>query len=92
MMCAYLLTAEKKKARSQFYEAGELFFNFLTRFYEKSLKWTLAHKGVIFTLLGVAMALNIYLCIIIPKGLFPQQDTGRLAGSFRPIREYHSLR
>jgi len=49
--------------------------------YASALRWVLRHQALI---LGVAIgtaALNIYLFIIVPKGFFPQQDTGRLGGS-----------
>ncbi|MDE2259175.1 MAG: efflux RND transporter permease subunit, partial [Betaproteobacteria bacterium] len=48
--------------------------------YEKSLGWAVAHKRWILLILLATIALNIYLYVIVPKGFFPQQDTGRLIG------------
>ena len=49
--------------------------------YDKSLGWALDHSGLMLLATAVAILLNAYLFIIIPKGFFPQQDTGRISGS-----------
>jgi multidrug efflux pump len=59
--------------------------------YRRSLGWALRH-GPLMMLMLATIALNVYLYVIVPKGFFPQQDTGRLTGmikadqsiSFRP--------
>jgi len=51
--------------------------------YERSLAWSLRHPRVVLGVLLATIGLNVYLFIVIPKGLFPQQDTGRLVGSIR---------
>ncbi len=51
--------------------------------YERSLDWALANRGaVLFLLLGAAV-LNVYLMVVVPKGFFPEQDTGSLNGGLR---------
>ena len=50
------------------------------RGYERSLAWVLNHGVLTMLVLLVTVCLNVYLYIIIPKGFFPQQDTGRLIG------------
>ena len=51
--------------------------------YSRSLTWVLKHPGPVLTLLLLTIALNFYLIDIIPKGFFPQQDTGAITGSVR---------
>ncbi|MBI4755193.1 MAG: multidrug efflux RND transporter permease subunit [Betaproteobacteria bacterium] len=58
-------------------------FERLLRGYRRSLSWALQHGPVILVLLFLTVLLNIYLYVAIPKGFFPQQDTGRLVGSIR---------
>jgi len=64
--------------------------NALTRFmdrvrlsYQKSLDWSLKHAHFMLFLMFATIALNIYLFYIVPKGFFPQQDTGRIVGSLQ---------
>jgi multidrug efflux pump len=81
MMCAKLLRSEHDRPHGRFYEVGEKVFNWVLARYEYSLSWVLNHSRL---MLGVALgtlAFNIYLFIIVPKGFFPEQDTGRLTGS-----------
>ncbi|MDO9180552.1 MAG: efflux RND transporter permease subunit [Agitococcus sp.] len=51
--------------------------------YSRSLTWALAHSRFMLLLLASTIALNVYLYTVIPKGFFPQQDTGRLQGFFQ---------
>ena len=48
--------------------------------YESSLAWALGHGRLVLLVMLATIGLNIYLYIIIPKGFFPSQDTGRLVG------------
>ena len=52
-------------------------------FYGRTLSWTLNHNGLVLLVLGATVVLNVMLLIVIPKGLFPIQDTGRLIGSLQ---------
>ncbi|HJD44538.1 MAG TPA: efflux RND transporter permease subunit [Candidatus Paenalcaligenes intestinipullorum] len=52
-------------------------------FYARSLSWALRHKGFTLLTLVLTIVLNGYLYTVIPKGLFPQQDTGQVLGFFR---------
>ena len=75
MMCAALLTTPPKRqvqGRSRW-----------RRFYARSLGWSLRHPLVLWMMLLAVVALNINLYQVIPKGFFPQQDTGRIFGSIR---------
>ena len=53
------------------------------RWYARSLAWSLRHQPVLWLILLAVIALNINLYQVIPKGFFPQQDTGRIFGSIR---------
>ena len=81
MMCARVLKLQKDHPRGRLYRASEYAFNALLRGYDKTLSWALRHPLIMITVTFATIALNIYLYMIVPKGFFPQQDTGRLAGS-----------
>ncbi|WP_322996205.1 efflux RND transporter permease subunit [Castellaniella sp.] len=51
--------------------------------YQQSLSWALDHSKIVLLLLLATIGLNVYLYISVPKGFFPQQDTGQLMGFFR---------
>jgi len=79
-MCAKLLRPHSEK-QSWFYRRSEAGFQHLYDGYARSLRWVLRHQ--LFTL-GVALgtiSLAVYLYVIVPKGFFPQQDTGRITGN-----------
>jgi HAE1 family hydrophobic/amphiphilic exporter-1 len=79
MMCAYLLKPESKEHGwlYRFFERG---FDGLLNLYEAGLKIVLRHQFItLMTMLGT-IALTGYLYVLIPKGFFPQQDTGLIIG------------
>jgi multidrug efflux pump len=80
MMCAYLLKNEHERKHGRIYMASERFFDWILSLYRRSLHWVLENPGLTLTVLFLTIALNIALVIKIPKGFFPQQDTGSLAG------------
>jgi multidrug efflux pump len=51
--------------------------------YRRSLDWALAHGRLMILVLAATIGLNVYLYTTVPKGFFPQQDTGQLLGFFR---------
>src|SRR5579864_6825555 len=82
MMCAVLLRAETG-GHGRVYRISERFFDAMLGFYRRTLTSALEHPlGVLF-IFAVAIGLNIYLYIAIPKGFFPQQDTGRIIGTIQ---------
>jgi multidrug efflux pump len=83
MMCARLLKPGDDLKRGWFYRTGEHFFTGLLSRYERSLGWALRHGPFMMLLLLATVCLNVYLYVVIPKGFFPQQDTGRLTGSIQ---------
>jgi len=85
MMCARLLRrqAPATRAPGRLATALERGFDALLRQYRRSLSWALAHGRIMLLLLAAAIGLNVYLYAVVPKGFFPQQDTGQLLGFFR---------
>ena len=82
MMCARLLTPARRDP-GRLYRVSERMFEALRGGYGRTLGWALRHPLVMVAVLAIAVGLNIYLYIVIPKGFFPQQDTGRLVGFIR---------
>ena len=81
MMCALFLRVEsKEKPRGWFFRHTEAGFAHMQRFYERTLAWSLDRALLVVTVLFATIALNVYLFVIVPKGFFPQQDTGALMG------------
>ena len=83
MMCARLLRPRSASPQGRFLRVSERIFNALLNGYRVSLDWTLAHSRITLCILLATICLNVYLYIAIPKGFFPQQDTGRLAGGIQ---------
>ncbi|HWY68726.1 MAG TPA: multidrug efflux RND transporter permease subunit [Terriglobales bacterium] len=80
MMCARFLRSEHGREHGRLYNAGERAFNWLHDGYRHSLEWVLDHQPLVLVITLLTISLNIYLYYIIPKGFFPQQDTGRISG------------
>ena len=80
MMCAYLLRSERGKRHGRLYMATDRFFEWILKIYRHSLHWVLDNPGLTLTVLFLTIALNVVIVLKIPKGFFPQQDTGSLAG------------
>jgi multidrug efflux pump len=79
MMCSRILKHEKNAKPNRIIQ----YINKLRNQYEKSLDWSLQHAKLMLSLTVAAIVINIFLFIIIPKGFFPQQDTGRITGSMQ---------
>jgi multidrug efflux pump len=87
MMCARLLRPETGGAHGRLHRASERAFNWLSRGYESSLSWALRHPVIMLVLTAATVALNFYLYAAVPKGFFPQQDTGRLSGAIQAAQD-----
>jgi len=79
MMCSLLLADEHKHGK--LYLASERAFEWVLGGYERSLRKVLDHSLIVLLIAIATIGLSAYLAIIVPKGFFPQQDTGRLNGS-----------
>ncbi len=80
MMCAYILKPVRPEDEGRVARAAEHAFDWMVRTYDRGLGWVLDHQGL--TLLATlgTVVLTFVLAVIVPKGLFPQQDTGLLLG------------
>jgi multidrug efflux pump len=93
MMCARLLKHDTGHGR--LYRASERVFDWVVRSYAAALRVVLRHPAVTLLILLATISVNVYLYIAVPKGFFPQQDTGRMMGmiqarqniSFQAMRE-----
>ncbi|WP_317891063.1 efflux RND transporter permease subunit [Edaphobacter bradus] len=83
MLSAKFIQPHGTKKHGRFYRWGEKGLAWLTAEYEHGLRWVLGHQGLVLTITILTFALNIYLYILVPKGFFPQQDTGRIGGLIR---------
>jgi multidrug efflux pump len=83
MMCSRLLSRKDPATQGRFFRWSEHFFSDLLSSYEYSLAWALRHGRLMVAILGGTILLNVWLFIIIPKGMFPEQDTGRLNGAIQ---------
>ena len=81
MMCARMLKPHDAGAGGWFYRVSEGAFSFTLRLYHVGLRWVLRHRNLTLLATLLTIAVNIQLFRVVPKGLFPQQDTGMLMGS-----------
>jgi multidrug efflux pump len=82
MMCAHVLRRDAGN-QSRFMRALERGFDAMRDFYGRTLRVALDYPRTVMIVLAITVALNVYLYTIIPKGFFPQQDTGTLTGNLR---------
>jgi multidrug efflux pump len=82
-MCAYLLKDANDEKHDGMYQVSEKVFAWMLEAYRRTLLWTLDHSGLILAILLFTIALNIFLIFRIPKGFFPQQDTGAITGGLQ---------
>ena len=87
MMCARLLKAETGRTHGRLYRISERFFEGLRGGYAGSLGWVLRHPRSMLVVTLATMAFSIYLYTIVPKGFFPQQDTGRMFGNIQAAQD-----
>jgi multidrug efflux pump len=87
MLCARFLKSRDESRHGRIYRASEGAFNWLHNEYAGGLRWVLRHQWLMLCVVFATVALNVYLFIVVPKGFFPQQDTGRLSGSTRASQD-----
>jgi len=83
MMCAKLLrpeTEDEQEHRGEFYRRTEEYWTGFRNWYERGLRWVLAHQRFVLNVAIVTLVATILLYILVPKGLLPQQDTGVIIG------------
>jgi multidrug efflux pump len=80
MMAARLLKDPKKVKHGRFYQASERAYEWVIKYYGKTLQFVLKHQTATLLATVAALALTLYLYVIVPKGFFPVQDTGVILG------------
>jgi len=79
-MCAIFLRDEKHVRHGKAYMVIERAFDRILAWYKRGLTFVLAHQPATLVVFICTVALTVVLYIIIPKGFFPQQDTGIIVG------------
>jgi multidrug efflux pump subunit AcrB len=79
MMCAWLLREHRQ--HGYMYTLGDRFFKWIISAYASALDVVLDHPSSVLFVILLTLGVNVYLYVKIPKGFFPQQDTGRLNGA-----------
>jgi multidrug efflux pump len=81
MMCARFLKSDKEIKHGKMFQASERVFMWSVRTYAAALRWVLRHQPLMLAITGATICLSAYLYVVIPKGFFPPQDTGLMAGN-----------
>jgi multidrug efflux pump len=87
MLCARFLKSRDESRHGSIYRASERAFQWLQSEYASGLRWVLRHQWLILGITVSTALLNVYLFTIVPFGLFPQQDTGRMGGRTRASQD-----
>ncbi|WEO74906.1 efflux RND transporter permease subunit [Agrobacterium vitis] len=80
MLASRFIRATPPQRRGRFYRAGEAFFNWLLSLYARSLTPVIRHRYMTLAVFIGTIVATGYLFVIAPKGFFPEQDTGFIAG------------
>ncbi len=83
MMCARVILPPDQRQPGRFSRAAERCFDALLGLYDHTLQRALAHPAFVMLILLVTLCCNVYLFLIVPKGFFPLEDTGRLIGGIQ---------
>ncbi len=87
MMCSRILRPPSEEKHGRIFQASDRFLKWIMGKYERSLGWVLRHQGLTLGVAIATMVATVALYIVIPKGFFPQQDTGRLTGSIQAAQD-----
>jgi len=80
MLCARMLKPESHKKHNRFYEWSENAFNRVQASYERSLRWSLQHRFVIFIIFLLSIVLTVGMFMIMPQDFLPASDQGQVFG------------
>jgi multidrug efflux pump len=87
MMCSRVLRSEGEVRHGRMYNWSERVFNNILGMYRGSLTWVLDHPALILLVFIGTLGLNVFLIAKIPKGFFPQQDTGAVMGGLQGAQD-----
>jgi hydrophobe/amphiphile efflux-1 (HAE1) family protein len=80
MLCAYFIRPTDSAAESGFHHWFAHWFDQRLHEYGRGLRWVIAHQRLVLGVMGITVLITVGLYISIPKGFFPQQDNGLIAG------------
>jgi hydrophobe/amphiphile efflux-1 (HAE1) family protein len=80
MMCARYLSEKGHVQHGRLYMMAEAFFEGMLSVYDRGLKWTLRHQPFMLAVLFATLGATVYYYVTMPKGFFPQADTGYVQG------------
>ena len=87
VMCALLLKPPRPGPHGRWYRISEGIFEGMRERYAGTLAWVLRHPRIMLGLTLATMGLSGYLYTVVPKGFFPQQDTGRISGRIQAAED-----
>ncbi|GFO55923.1 multidrug resistance protein MdtC [Geomonas sp. Red276] len=87
MMCARFLKPEVPRQHGVFFRTSEAMFDWMHGTYRQTLRWALRHHRITLAVMLTTLVVNGFLFYLVPKGFFPEQDTGRLAGSIQAAQD-----
>jgi multidrug efflux pump len=87
MMCSRVLVAERNIQHGKMFLWSERIFDRILNGYRRSLGWVLDHPALILLVFVATLGLNVFLIYKIPKGFFPQQDTGVMSGGLQGAQD-----
>jgi hydrophobe/amphiphile efflux-1 (HAE1) family protein len=87
MLCAKFLQPSEKQKHGPVFRWSERIFDRLLKTYDRMLRWVLRHQPVTLGITIATAVLSIALYVVVPKGFFPQQDTGRVVGSIQGAQD-----
>ena len=86
-MCAKFLRPLNEEKHGRLYRLSERIFDRILGMYRVSLGWVLRYQPLVLAITLITAGLSIYLYVVVPKGFFPQQDTGRIVGSVQAAQD-----
>ncbi len=81
MLCSRMLKDESGKRHGKFYQWSERTFQNMQAFYERTLRWSLAHRGIIYLIFAGSLAATVFLFYVMPQDFLPSEDTGMIVGN-----------
>ncbi|HEY7096046.1 MAG TPA: multidrug efflux RND transporter permease subunit [Terriglobales bacterium] len=87
MLCAKFLRPLREERHGRLYRTSEKVFDWILSGYRHSLGWVLRWQALMLLVTLATAGLSVYMYVQVPKGFFPQQDTGRMAGSVQASQD-----
>jgi HAE1 family hydrophobic/amphiphilic exporter-1 len=86
MMCSRFIRSEREKKHSRLYNAFERFFDGMRGAYDRSLQTVMRHRLATLNVSLAVLVATLVLFVVIPKGFFPDDDTGQIRGSTEAVQ------